>query len=153
MNVDHSHATAIVSFRGLGLLCFDESGTAQIGFLKHPEHIFDLQISRIDAGRNSTSIDPGLDVRSDIQIQTVLPEAHDTRYESGEFDRRGDLGDPEDFRWLIDLEGSEVNNRHLTVNRGNQLGFQLLGLTVSDGLFYTSELSHDSYARVRIDSS
>lgn len=52
--------------------------------------------------------------------------------------------DPNDFRWLLDLEGPECYNRPLKINPE---GFRSI-LTINNGLFFTRDLSEDEISLV-----
>ena len=59
-------------------------------------------------------------------------------YQKGAFNRRAGIGDPRDFRWASDLEGTEFYNEQVTIKE-NQLG-PILNMT--SGEFYTRAKSH-----------
>jgi len=54
-------------------------------------------------------------------------------FQSGAFNRQAGIGDPKDFRWVVDLEGSEFYNEQVRIKE-NQLG-PIVRMT--SGEFYT----------------
>ena len=69
--------------------------------------------------------------------------------DSVQFDRSKDSGDPEDFRWILDLEGGEFHKRQLTLTNPDKIGAIF---RIAHGAVYTKRKSKDSYYRVVQDS-
>jgi len=65
------------------------------------------------------------------------------------FDKDTDQGDPEDFRWVIDLEGKEFHDSKLAITNPALLK-PVFYLT--DGVFYTQQKSADMQGRVTWES-
>ncbi|HKY03478.1 MAG TPA: hypothetical protein VJQ56_01245 [Blastocatellia bacterium] len=70
-----------------------------------------------------------------ISLNVAKPEkAVLARYENGPFSRLDGLDDPNDFRWIVQLDGREFHNRPLPVFRDV---FKPI-ITLNSGLFYTA---------------
>jgi hypothetical protein len=63
------------------------------------------------------------------------------------FDRLADTGDPEDFRWITDLQGPLLHGRELSMRRDDEDYQCKPKILISDGIFYTHSKTTHQYFR------
>lgn len=170
--------TVTITFAGLALFCLkkvnenDEKtfGAFQAAILQCPTHdlVIDILEITIDPktgeqiGSKLFSHSP--DKSQNIKIEAVNPAITDIKrkpdgvekYEPAvEFDRVRDVGDPKDFRWIIDLEGEQFGGQklalkpHPSVTEPKQLGPII---TVNNGVVYTEKRSDEKFAVISINN-
>ena len=164
MPLDHSKATVTVSIAGLALSCINKlkRNRCEIGILRCDRHrpLLDIQKIELDPKsgipRCSSLVPHSLSLDEDISINVVY---HDTggrpncergvsTYMRREFNRLKDTGDAEDFRWVADLEGPEFHDRKLKIKHRSKLKPTIY---LSDGVLYTRQKTHETFARVSVD--
>ena len=128
MPLDHTQATATISFTGLLLFrVVKEAGEAgkkrcEVKVLECDRHKLDLVVEKItlNAGGvalSSRVVEHGLDLTRDIQIEVEAPPVPEIRLhksDAGAFDRVNSQDD-EDLRWLLDFESIELNSGPITL--------------------------------------
>jgi hypothetical protein len=127
-----------VIFRGLMAFRRDhEEQTFSVGILPAPEHEFTMQVlEKSPQGVFTYSIPMTqlMNSKSDTLLVEVPTQRNGVSYyQNGVFDRKKELGDIRDFRWLIDLEGKEFYGHKLATDQ-QQMGF---AVKFSNGEFYT----------------
>lgn len=145
-------ATITIRFTGLLVFCFDKQRKhCQIGIHSTTDD-HELRLRLIKRGpdpeseseqtrtlnhaqlRQSSELEFWLDVEGDsLTQQTAEP------FIAGRQDEPP--SNPQDFRWVIDLEGEHFYNQPLKLRRGVLKPI----LCVPKGLFYTAELSSEPY--------
>lgn len=153
--LNRTQSTATVTFRGLALFCFSEQSHCEAVFLRHSHHKFDLTVIKVGPDGSETSLDHQLDTSRDIKISVLNPVISGVhRYEPGEFNRKANIGDEQDFRWVVDVEGIELHDVDLTqqVPGSDTQVRGLSRLRLSDVTLYTKAPSADPYARIRDDA-
>ena len=152
MGLDHSEAMVRITFTGIFAFCINEKGQCEIGVLKHHEHEATLSIARFGESNDPENIAPPAAWKSGLQIKTEDPGAH--QYIGTDFDRPSNAGDPEDFRWILDLEGPDLHDHHL-LRRPNQSGMVSLSpiLRIDGGTIYTYLKSVSTYSRVSVQNT
>lgn len=127
----HSDATVKIFFYGLLAMCFDEQGNAEVGVLRNPDHEATMVIDKITPKGTTTSsyaLKPGNDL-------WIGPESASRtgasiyQNEGIKFDRQADTGDPEDFRWVVDMEGKEFHDRMLSLAPNRKMLAPLLHIS------------------------
>jgi hypothetical protein len=127
-----------IIFRGLMAFRQDrEEQTLAVGILPAPEHEFTVQVlEKSPQGISTYSIPMNqlMGSKTDTLLVEVPAQRNGvTYYENGAFDRKKGAGDIRDYRWLIDLEGTEFYGRKLAIDR-RQMGVQV---KFTSGEFYT----------------
>src|SRR6266700_1565080 len=113
----HSDVTVKISFYGLLAMCLDEQGKAEVGVLLNPYHEATMVIDKITQKGTTTSsyaLKPGNDLWIGPENASRIG-ASIYQNEGVRFDRQADTGDPEDFRWVVDMEGREFHDRVLSL--------------------------------------
>jgi hypothetical protein len=151
MGLDHSLAAVRITFTGIFAFCINEKGQCEIGVLKHPEHEATLSIARFGESNAPENIPPPAAWQSGLQIETENPGVR--QYIGADFDRRWNTGDPEDFRWILDLEGPDLHDQHLE-RRTDGSGIVSLSpiLRIDGGTIYTFLKTVNSYGRVSVQN-
>lgn len=151
MGLDHSEAVVRITFTGIFAFCINQKGQCEIGVLKHHEHQASLSIQRFGESNIPANISPPAAWQSGLQIQTEKPGVH--QYVDADFDRRWNKGDPEDFRWILDLEGPELQDQHLELRRDGS-GMATLSpiMRIDGGTIYTCLKSVSTYGRVKVQN-
>lgn len=144
--MDHSKATVRISLLGLTAFCFNGKNQCEMGLLIHREHRPSLSIQEIGPDNSPINVRHSIDLDHDLRIEAT--NAGVAKYLQPGFDRSQDAGDPEDFRWVMDLEGEEFHNQLLT-----QIGSLGPKLHINDGTVYTRLKSGVAYARKRADTN
>jgi hypothetical protein len=127
-----------IIFRGLMAFRQDrEEQTLAVGILPAPEHEFTVQVlEKSPQGISTYSIPMNqlMGSKTDTLLVEVPAQRNGvTYYENGAFDRKKGAGDIRDYRWLIDLEGTEFYGRKLAIDR-RQMGVEV---KFTSGEFYT----------------
>jgi hypothetical protein len=151
MCLDHSEATARIIFAGLFIFCFNEKGQCEVGIFAHENHQPQLIVKEIGPDNIPRDIDHTFDLCSDLTIEAVHPRTGGVKpYYQPEFNRPDNAGDPEDFKWLTDLEGEEFHSRRLDIKSlpGEKPEALKSILYINNGDFYSYLKSTEMYARV-----
>jgi hypothetical protein len=146
-------ATAIVTVKGLGLVCFNKKKSrGESVLLREPNHKLKITISsnkkdaeplpngiviEIEEKENVTISIDGLGISDFIGYEKYLP--------TKTFDRKNKQGDENDFRWLVDFQDAKglIPNgvTFNTVNKSAQI--PLTDLFVKNALFFTDKKVFD----------
>lgn len=106
--LDHQNATATVSVIGLSVGCFNpETRNWEVALIRHPRHKLTITVNRSDPENEGSELTFDLDERHSIFIDAIEPVTNGAAalYTKDPFDRRNPaVSDPEDFRWIVDLE-------------------------------------------------
>ena len=150
--MQHENAFVSVSFEGLVVLSINEQQRGDVGILNAPHHTLSFEIRKISPSGVSVLNYP-INPKYDIQLKVDNPSSPGvTTYMNNavRFDRKNNQGDPEDFRWVVDLEGKEFHNNQLTVANPEKFKpiFQL-----THGVFYSKKLFKDPTVRVNAGSN
>lgn len=156
MGLDHSEAFVRVTFDGLIAFCYDRRGDCEMGMVQASDHQPRLDLTRINPDGS-----PTLMRRYDLTVhQNILIDAQDP-VEIGtqtfprdiygtEFDRLGTNADPEDFRWIMDLQGRDFHGPALKLRTaaGDPSTARLRPrISVTHGVFHTMEKTPDTFVR------
>ncbi len=144
--------TITLAFQGLIVFCFDRgSRRFHAGFLGHdPRHCLAIDIE--ERGAPSAEFKTILSLTDDDKRKgagslkitgdlsfSVSGRANDADIHPsgavGDFDRKNPNNDPEDFRWVVDLESKEFFGCKLKIRPGNVFARKM---TINHGLFYTA---------------
>lgn len=153
MGLDHSEALVRVGFDGLIAFCFNADKTlSEAGFVENGDHHRRITITEIKPSGHTeevplTTENYEINPKEDLQIIALNPKPSATpiyEYNGAElFDRPKNLGDPEDFRWIIDLEGNEFHKGKLNPKRD---GYKSK-LFLTHGVFYTLTKTFEFYGK------
>jgi hypothetical protein len=148
----HSEAFVTVTFDGLIVLCLNDKRQAEVGVLKNEHHKLSMEIREVSPNGVSTTEYPINGVQ-DLWIGSTNPATRGvTAYTNprAPFNRKKGLGDREDFRWILDMEGSELHNKKLSIASPENL---TPTLHFTHGVFYTSKLFEENVSRVEHKSN
>src|SRR5262245_37557748 len=123
MPLNSSKPTATISFAGLMLFLINpENKECQVAIVQCPNHELLVDILKITIDDNgsplkSERISHTLDRECNIRItaQQAL-HAGVTERQGVEFSRENDVGDPNDSRWLVDVDGDKFGNQKLRLS-------------------------------------
>jgi len=120
----------------------------EAGILPAPGHRFRVEVrEKTKTGESTFSVPlpPVIDLVNDSwSLEFTSPTKRGISfYQRGAFDRKAGIGDPRDFRWAVDIEGTEFYNEQVTIKE-NQLG-PILHMT--SGEFYTRARSRPMVRR------
>jgi hypothetical protein len=120
----------------------------EAGILPAPGHRFRVEVrEKTDAGVSTYSVPlpPITDLVNDSwSLEFMSPTKQGISfYQGGAFDRKAGVGDARDFRWAVDIEGTEFYNQQVMIKE-NQLG-PILRMT--SGEFYTRAKSRPTMRR------
>jgi len=154
MPVPQNPAVAI-RFTGLLAFCFDKRRKiCQIGALSKDDHELRFRLVKRGPDPESESEQtltfPHNLIGQPSDLWLNVEGEPSPEQQTAEPFIAGDLNeppsDPQDFRWVIDLEGEHFYNRPLKVKRGVLRPI----LFVAKGLFYTDTLTSDFYRTIPI---
>ena len=159
MPLDHSNVTATVSIRGLALGCYNlGTDNYEVGFIRHPEHKLEITvIKNTPAGKEEIPL-PQVLPNHRIWIETVggitpprPPFYTQKPPEDPDFDRNASGQDPEDFRWIVDLEKELSGNTEVPLISP---GFPVTEAKISNPYLYADKegFALDSWDRVNLDN-
>jgi len=134
----------------------------EVGILRCDRHKPALDIQRIELDPKTrepvrASLVPhSLNLEEDILIDVDHGDTAGTApcgrgvstFTRRDFDRLEDTGDPEDFRWILDLEGPEFHNRKVKLRDTFKLKPVIL---ISDGILYNRLKTDEVFARVSLN--
>jgi hypothetical protein len=150
MQAEHpwkERVTARIIFEGLYVMWLNPWGDMEVGFVNCPNHKFSWEICKIKSGApvncNPDPCEP--EMKSEIPELPAFPNI-DCRalgatkykqvglYQPGPaFDRRAGGADDAHFRWMFDLQGSELHQNRAGINPG-QFSARM---RINSGLVYT----------------
>jgi hypothetical protein len=145
--LEHSKAFVTVTFDGLMVLSFNDKRQAEVRVLKNEHHKLSMEIREISPNGVSTSEYP-INGVEDLWIGATNQATKGvTVYTNPQvpFNREKDQGDPEDFRWILDMEGSELHKTKLSITHPEKL---TPTLHFTHGVFYTGELTEQRVSRI-----
>ena len=159
MPLNSSKTTATISFAGLMLFLINPKKECEVAIVQCPNHELLVDILKITIDENggtlkSESISHTLDRRRNIQItakQTL--DSGVTEHRGVEFNRENNVGDPNDSRWLVDIDGDKFGNQKLTlephpyVEKKKSLGPYI---TVTNGIIYTEKISDEKFVSIAL---
>ena len=157
MGLDHSNAFVRLTFDGLITFCINkraEPDSCEMGMVRDEDHQRLLVVTRINPnGTEEVFKGPFLlNNDNEVTIDTVNPTEPGVRTfpidpEKNPFDRLQDKGDPEDFRWVLDLQGPLLHGGELTLRRGEDEYRCRPRIFVRHGIFYTHSKTPQRYVR------
>lgn len=166
MPLNHSQATATVTFAGLALFRMIEQGRAkqcEVGILQCDKHTLEMRIEEIIfesdgiTPRHSRVINPKFDLDKDIFIRVndpldkgVIAYKPDLRGTAGR-EPNQKLDDVEDFRWIVDFTSPDFNNGPIIpepdcANTANPKEFKPK-ISFTHGTLYTAAITPDFFVR------
>lgn len=109
MPLNHDRATASVRVTGLSVGCFNpETHNWEVALIRHPRHVLTIKVTKKTSSGTDSQLTFQLDDKHTIYIQPtepIVPPADAVIFKQDPFDRRDPTrSDPEDFRWIVDLE-------------------------------------------------
>lgn len=162
MGLDHSNAFVRLSFDGLIGFCIckrDYPYRCEMGMVQAEDHEPLLRIIRINPNGTTEPYDKVRKLTPDdhVRIEATLPDEPGVRtfpssssFASFDFDRLSDRGDPEDFRWVMDLQGSDFHGPELRLKRNVGAEYLLRPrITVPHAIFYTLDKTQYILRRLR----
>jgi hypothetical protein len=159
-----NNADVTISLGGLALFCINKEKELEMAILQCPDHellidAYEITIDEVTGEhKRSRLIGPNpLDMERNIRIE-VKNSKHQKidRYinEQFEFDHERDLGDPKDFRWMVDLEGKMFGGRKLgrrhPISGADPKRLAPI-ITISDGVIYTRQRSTEKFAIISLE--
>jgi hypothetical protein len=149
MPIKKSTATAFVNVRGLGIVCFNSnknrSETAIIRDTKHKLTINVYKPGFVDGAYGDrvdliSILSKEINQRENVSIEITTNSATGGLefFKQGGFDRLSGDNDENDFRWLLNLEGSEMHNTALVKNKSGSTSEKppITKLYIEKGLYY-----------------
>lgn len=157
MGLDHSKATATIAFRGLLVFCINDENQCEMAFVEHTNNNLALNIRLVFPNGVELTIKHSLLPSRGIRIETTNPDPPGVYcFKKGVFDRKNTEGDPEDFRWVMDVEGPEFHDKSLTITSSPSVdgAAQLkTRLQITDCVFYANRVPGQIIARDRTDDN
>jgi hypothetical protein len=135
MPLDHSKATATVSVTGVAISCLNETThNWEVGLVRVPRHELRITVAKVLPSGEVAQVTFQLDDnRHSIFITAaneVIPEQ--PLFQKEPFGRKNPDSDPEDIRWIVDLEREFNNEKPLELTAK----FPMTGLLVSHPTLY-----------------
>ncbi|HLM57627.1 MAG TPA: hypothetical protein VK422_16085 [Pyrinomonadaceae bacterium] len=156
MGLDHSKAFVRLRFDGLITFCLNrrvEPHSCEMGMVRVEDHRRLLVITRINPnGTEEVSHGPfELNANNEVIIEAIRPEEPGARLfqttPADAFNAADDAGDPEDYRWIIDLQGEKFHGRALKLKRGDESERCRPRIFIPHGTFYTYSKTPHQYMR------
>ncbi|HEV7889418.1 MAG TPA: hypothetical protein VGP08_02205 [Pyrinomonadaceae bacterium] len=147
MGVDHSKALVRITFNGLFIICRKGVEGWEVGIpnVTRHAHTPDLKLVTITGAVNPVTETPNIRLDQDISISTPPTDPLSTvLFDPVGFHRQRDTGDPEDYRWILDMEGLEFHNKKLTLRPG---GGYKAKIFIKGGQLYTAGKTVEIYRR------
>src|SRR5262249_24849123 len=119
MPLNNSNPTATISFAGLLLFLINQKNECEVAIVQCRNHelIIDIQEITIDqygSPLKSRPVSHSLNTERKIEITaTQALQSGVTERRGAEFNRENDVGDPNDSRWLVDVDGNKFGNQKL----------------------------------------
>jgi hypothetical protein len=151
MPVKKSIATAFVNVRGLGIVCFNQKkNRSETAIIRDPKHKLCVNVYKpgfVDgAGYDRVDLVPvfsqDISESEDVTIEIVSTGIKKSQnldfFKQGDFDRLKGDNDENDFRWILNLEGSEMHNASLVKNQYSSQSAKppITKLFIDGGLYY-----------------
>ncbi len=157
MRLDHSEAFVRVKFDGLIAFCFRrrDDHSCEMGMVQADDHepLLNITVIHRNGTRSPHTTNRRLKPEDAITIRATDPVDEGALTFpldlTGEFDRLTNLPDPEDFRWIMNLQGQDFHGSALRPIQG-ATGQALLRpkITVTEGICYTLEKTEGQFARI-----
>lgn len=164
MSVRESSATALVRFTGLGIICFNrDRQRGEIAAVRDNKHLLTIKIQQPvfqDGSDNDIIVYRDIATYQDLPREDVEIEIKAVRapaiagyeiYQAAEgFDRLGSA-DPNDFRWLVNL-----NTLHgdAVLSPAAERSYAITKMYIGNGLFYTHRLARSLFfEKVELDAN
>jgi hypothetical protein len=154
MELDHSEATARLTLDGLFLFFINERNECEIRALNaHAHHhSFNIVVKELGHDGEFHTIHEYPNFSGGLQIGLSPERVGVTKYEPPDSGLtpggpRGGSRDPEDFRWVADLEGELFHDNKLEVDP-RALSARV---TLTDGIIYTQIKTFETFDRVTVD--
>ncbi len=154
MGVDHSKAFVRVTFDGIIIFCLNkraDPNRCEMGMVSLQDHQRLLTITKIKADGDEELVPPVHPLGDDDHVMIEAVEATPlgvttfTRdLPTDPFDRTADTGDPEDFRWVLDLQGSLMHGNAASMKHDYKCKPKI---NIPHGIFYTHSKSAHKYFR------
>ena len=154
MGLDHSLAFVRLTFDGLIGFCIPQRGArvCEMGMVPADDHDPLLTIIRIDSNGNETDVrrDFRLVRNENVRIEAVSPvTAGASMFTAAGFNAVSDTGDPEDFRWAMNLQDGRFHGQNLRLNRGAGATLLRPKIIIPHGVFYTKDKTSIPFGRFR----
>jgi len=157
MGLDHSNAFVTLRFDGLITFCInrrEDPNSCVMGMVQDEDHERRLTVTRINPNGTEEVIRGPypLSNRNEVIIETVEPVQPGARLYSPPpelyaFDAAADVGDPEDSRWILDLQGEKFHGGELRLKRGEENYLCRPRIFIPHGTFYTYSKTPHQYMR------
>jgi hypothetical protein len=159
MLLNNSTPTATISFAGLLLFLINPKKECEVAIVQCPKHELIIDIQEITIDRNgsllkSRVISHSLSTERDIKITaTQALQSGVKEHRGAEFNRENDVGDPNDSRWLVDIDGNKFGNQklklrpHEYVEKKKSLGPYI---NVTNGIIYTELISNEKFVSIAL---
>ncbi len=155
--------TVSIVFAGLTLFCINKKNKFEAAIVQCPDHKLIINVQEIALDENGEPVESKLlshflDDKRNIKVTAEKSKtAGIEKYEnhSLEFDSERDLGDPKDFRWIIDLEGEKFGAQKLELKPHNSVAApKQLGpvITVSHGRVYSEKRSDEKFVVISVNN-
>lgn len=152
MGLDHSKAFVRLTFDGIITLCINkraEPDRCELGMVATRDHQRRLTITRIRPNGVEEQAYPPFELNNENRVvieteNSITPGV--TTFEPGTFNRLADEGDPEDFRWIMDLQGPEFHEDNLSLRRESDRLCRPK-IIIHHGVFYTHSKTPHRYFR------
>lgn len=156
MPVDRSNALVTVTLEGLFIICKNdrinpprwEIGVPNVSDGDCP-HRFSINVFKINGSgfrddQPLTNFDPTRDIEITNNDSAGLPV--DYFQQTGQLDKPGDVGDPNDYRWLVDLEGRDFHGAVIDA-KSSVPKHHKLKIFIDGGSLYTLFKTVEQYKR------
>ena len=143
MGLDHSNAFVRIGLDGLIAFCFTKrsGGQCEMGLVQADDHVGNIIITRINPNGTKTEVlNCELERGDDVKIEAENPvesgvSTFPRSFRGTEFDSVNDVGDPEDLRWMINLQGSLFHGKKLKFKGGSGKSLLRPRITIPHGIF------------------
>ena len=155
MGLDHSNAFVRVTFDGIIIFCLNkraEPDRCEMGMVSLQDHERLLKITKINPNGSEELVPPVYSLGDDdnVIIEAIEPTPPGVTpfrrdLSSDPFDPIADTGDPEDFRWILDLQGALMHGNAASMRRDYKCRPKI---SIPHGIFYThSKTAHQYFRR------
>jgi len=135
--LDHTSATATVSVTGLALGCYNPyTSNWEVALIRHPRHVLKINVTK-QTSHGPETIPVEVDEQQSIIVDAkmAISPANPLFMPTATFDRLGTENDPEDLRWVVDLE-NELNDGNPVVLKHPE--FPVTPMFVSQPVLYAN---------------
>lgn len=160
MGVDHSKAFVRITFDGIIVFCLNkraEPDRCEMGMVSLRDHRRLLKITKINPNGSEELFHPVITLENDndVTIDATDPIRRGvTTFQrdlpSDPFDRIADTGDPEDFRWVMDIQGPLMHGNAASMRRDYRCQPKI---NIPHGIFYTHSKTAHQYSRIPLEGS